>query len=62
MKNLTEKKCAEIVENYLNGNRKDARDSIKKLNKMQTVQFTNMCSDYGLDRNQGYTLVVTTLE
>jgi len=62
MTNLTDKKCTEIVENYLNGNIKDARDSIKKLNKLQAVQFTSRCSDYGLDKHQGYTLVVTTLE
>jgi len=62
MKNLTDKKCAEIAENYLNGNREDARTSIRKLNKLQTVQFTSRCSDYGILRHQGYILVVTTLE
>lgn len=61
MKELTEKKAREITMNYINGNLSDAREAIKKLNKLQTVQLISRASNYDLQRHNMYTFVCRTL-
>jgi len=54
---LSEKKLEEICNNFINGNREDVREAIKKLNKLQVANFMVRCSDYGVPRHNAYTQV-----
>jgi len=59
---LTDKKLKEMCNNYINGNRKDVKAAIKKLNKLQVANFLFRCSNYGMHRHQAYTQVQIALE
>ena len=62
MKELTEKRLESVCNNYINGNRADVREAIKKMNKLQIANFMVRCSNYGMARHNAYTQVQFALE
>ncbi len=62
MKELSEKKITEICENYINGNREEVKNAIRKLNKLQIANLLMRSNDYGVARHIVYTQVQFALE
>lgn len=48
---MTVNKLNEIVENYINGNKQDFRDEVKKLKKIEILDLIERASSLGVSRH-----------